>query len=56
MLLSRPVGLVLLTAAALVLASCASQRAGRGGGGEAVAHKAGIYKVGQPYTVDGTWY
>jgi rare lipoprotein A len=56
MLLRRPVGLVLLTAAALVLASCASQHPGRGGGSGPVAQKAGIYKVGQPYKVDGTWY
>jgi rare lipoprotein A len=56
MLFSRPVGLVLLAAAALVLANCASQRPGRDGGGTPVAQKAGIYKVGQPYKVDGTWY
>src|SRR5689334_18404863 len=54
-MLSRPAALVTLTAAALVLWGCASSRSGRTVA-EAGSPKVGIYKVGQPYQVDGTWY
>jgi len=50
---SRPAALVALTAAALVLAACAG---GSGDGARPVAQKVGIYKVGQPYQINGTWY
>ncbi|MBX6369038.1 MAG: septal ring lytic transglycosylase RlpA family protein [Rhodospirillales bacterium] len=50
---SRPAALVALTVATLVLAACAGTS---GGGSGPVAQKVGIYKVGQPYQVNGTWY
>jgi rare lipoprotein A len=56
MLIRRPAALVALTAMALVLASCAGPRVARVGGAGPVQSKIGIYKVGQPYQIDGTWY
>jgi rare lipoprotein A len=57
MLSRRPVALVTLTAvAALVLSGCASSRATRVAGTGPAQQKLGIYKVGQPYQVDGAWY
>jgi rare lipoprotein A len=56
MLRRRPAALVAVTVAALALASCAGPRATRDGGAGPVAKKVGIYKVGQPYQIDGTWY
>jgi rare lipoprotein A len=52
---SRPFRLVCFAALALSLAACGGAPSGNGenvppGGGK------GIYKVGQPYQIDGTWY
>jgi rare lipoprotein A len=54
MLFRRPVTLVVLTAAALALVGCSSSP--RKSDGTSRAQKAGIYKVGQPYRIDGNWY
>src|SRR5690242_12256883 len=55
MLRRRPAALFVLTVAA-ALAACTGPRTGHLGGAGSVAQKGGIYKVGQPYQIDGTWY
>ena len=49
----RPFRLACFAALALSLAACGTSPSG--GGGASGGGK-GIYKIGQPYQIDGTWY
>jgi rare lipoprotein A len=51
----HPFRLVCFAALALSLAACGSTPSGKGEGTPPGGGK-GIYKVGQPYQIDGTWY
>jgi rare lipoprotein A len=56
MSLRRPVTWVVLATAALLASGCVQKRVEVSRGPAPVEQKRGIYKVGQPYQIDGAWY